>query len=514
MDSGIIESYVEKVYGYAINHTYSREEADELAQEILFTAVRELPRLKDSSKFEPWLWGIANNVTKTFRRIMGKQRAMYSYDMPDNMTYEEEYFDDQEEIYDSLRTKIAMLSSIYREIIVLYYYDGLSTKQISEHLNIPEGTVTWRLSEARKKLKKECTKMNESALRPIRMKIDMYGNGNYDGVSIPFPDVYISDALSQNILYYAYEKAVSVEELAKLCGVPAYFIEERIDNLLKRDAIIEISKGKYQTDFIIWSDKYGIFCEENAEKALLPIMDKLITAIKAVSKEAQTIDFYKANKSDVDLLYLYGMLSFDYIRRHYCKLPCPQHKTKYDGYRWNYIGSIETGKHPRISINSHHSGNLDRGGNCTYTIYFGIDGLNYRKMMSDNYITACYDIINQGASKDIDSIANAIKDGFIIKKSDGSFFVPVPFFTIEQKRAFDAIVEKHFSPLIPEYEAITNKFIAAYKKIFPKHLSDDVERMCQGMFSNLYATVIAYAQKTGAIEKPSDEYYCEVLLQH
>lgn len=97
---------------------------------------------------------------------------------------------------------------------------------------------------------------------------------------------------------------------------------------------------------------------------------------------------------------------------------------------------------------------------------------------------------------------------------DNSLFVPVPFFTTEQKKAFDAIVEKHFSPLIPEYEAITNKFITAYKKLFPKHLSDDVDRMCQSMFSNLYATVIAYARKINAIEKPSDEFYCEVLLQH
>ena len=32
-----IESYIEKVYGYAVNNTYSREEADELSQEILFT---------------------------------------------------------------------------------------------------------------------------------------------------------------------------------------------------------------------------------------------------------------------------------------------------------------------------------------------------------------------------------------------------------------------------------------------------------------------------------------------
>ena len=49
MDANIIESYVEKVYGYAVNHTYSREEADDLSQEILFTVVRELPKLKDLS---------------------------------------------------------------------------------------------------------------------------------------------------------------------------------------------------------------------------------------------------------------------------------------------------------------------------------------------------------------------------------------------------------------------------------------------------------------------------------
>lgn len=72
MEYAIIESYIEKVYGYAVNRTYTREEADELAQEILFTAVRELPRLREESRFEPWLWGIAANVTKSFRRNMGK----------------------------------------------------------------------------------------------------------------------------------------------------------------------------------------------------------------------------------------------------------------------------------------------------------------------------------------------------------------------------------------------------------------------------------------------------------
>ena len=96
-----IESYIEKVYGYAVNRTYCREEADELAQEILFTVFRELPKLRDESKFEPWLWSVAANVTRSFRRSMGKQRAMYSYDTLESLSFEDEYFkwEEEEEIY-------------------------------------------------------------------------------------------------------------------------------------------------------------------------------------------------------------------------------------------------------------------------------------------------------------------------------------------------------------------------------------------------------------------------------
>ena len=513
MNASMIESYVEKVYGYAVNHTYSREEADDLSQEILFTAVRELPKLKDDKKLEPWLWGIASNVTKSFRRHMGKQRAVYSYDIPEDMAYEEDLDSDQDAVYDLLRRKIAMLSSIYRDIIVLYYYDSLSTKQISEQLSIPEGTVTWRLSEARRKLKKECTEMHETALRPIKMNIDIYGSGEYDDIMVPFPSKYINDALSQNILYYSYEKPATVEELAKLCGVPAYYVEYRIINLLKREAVIEVSKGRYQTDFIIWSDKYGFFCEENAEKALLPIMDKLIGAIKAVTKEAANIDFYKAGKSASDLCYLYGMLAFDYLSRHYCTLPFPKIKQKYDGYCWNYIGSVETGKHPRTSIGSQFSANLGSRGTCSHTTWFGMNGIHFRKMMFDTYINACEDLIYEGHSVDKNAVANAIQDGYIVKKDDGSFFVTVPCFTAEQKRTFDAVVEKYFAEPMPEYARIAESFIADYKKLFPKHLSDDVDRMCQNMFLNLYVTVVAYAQKRGDFEMPSKNCYCEVMIQ-
>lgn len=513
MKYDIIESYVEKVYGYSVKHTYSREEADELSQEILFTAVREFSKLRDESKFEAWLWGVASNITKRFRREIGKQRAMYSYDTLDVLSYEDEYFNDQEETYDSLRTKIAMLSAIYRDIIILYYYDGLSTKTISEKLSVPEGTVRWRLSEARKKLKKECTEMNETALRPVKMRLSIYGNGNYNGKSIPFPDVYIDDALSQNILYYCYEEPSSVEELAKTCGVPAYYVEDCIDNLLNRDAIIEVTKGKYQTDFIIWSDKYGIYCEENAEKSLMPIMDELIAALDGIAEEADGIGFYKANKCKNDLRYLYGVMAFSYASKKYCKLPYPWFKKKYDGNEWCYLGNMETGKHRRISIGTQHSVNLGSRGEFSLTAYNAISGITFRQMMYDNYINACADILYDGISKDIDSVVNAIQDGYIIKKDDGSFFVTVPSFTKEQKAEFDSISDKYLAPLMPKYSEIINDFIQGYKKLFPKHLNDDADRMCQNMFVGMYSIIVEYAQRTGKLPMPSENCYCDVMIQ-
>ena len=203
MNTAVIEAYVDKVYAYAIKRTFTEEEAADLSQEILFTAIRELPKLRDESKLAPWLWGLADNVSKSFRRAQGKQRALISYNVPEDFLQEESFAEEQEETYASLRTKIAGLSKIYRDIIILHYYDGLSTKQISERLSIPEGTVTWRLSEARKKLKKECTTMEESALRPKFLGIGITGSGEYSVA--PFPHVYINDALSQNILYYCYE---------------------------------------------------------------------------------------------------------------------------------------------------------------------------------------------------------------------------------------------------------------------------------------------------------------------
>lgn len=513
MNSDILEQYVERVYGYAVNHTYSREEAEELAQEILYTAVRELPKLKEEQKFEPWLWGVASNVTKSYRRFMGKQRAMYSYDTLEPLTYEEEFSEGQEEVYDALRTKIAMLSAIYRDIIVFYYYDDLSVKQISERLNIPEGTVTWRLSEARKKLKKECDTMKESALRPVELAIRISGSGEYNGTTTPFPYTYINDALSQNILYQCYEQARTVEELAGICGVPAFYVEERLDNLLKREAVSEPVKGKYRTEFMIYSDKIGEYGKK-AGVLFTPVVNDMVNAMKKLADDVDELGIYTAGKSKEELVYLYGIMALEHLSKTCNPVEWKEHPVRYDGGRWSYHAHLMNNhKYPVRSLGREQCGNRGNEGTYSHTSYhFG--GFSYREMMRGNQVNVCESVLSGDEVTDTESAALAIEEGYIIRK-DGTLTVAVPAFTKEQYERFTKLAEEAFSPVIDAYTEAVRKYVAGYKKLFPAHLEEDVDRACNYRFLTSYAVdIYELATEQGLLVPPANGSVCDVLVKY
>lgn len=65
--------------------------------------------------------------------------------------------------------------------------------------------------------------------------------------------------------------------------------------------------------------------------------------------------------------------------------------------------------------------------------------MTFREMIRETYINACMDILQHGSPEDSDAAACAIRDGYIRKEPDGSFFVTSPAFTKEQKEKFDAI---------------------------------------------------------------------------
>lgn len=76
-----------------------------------------------------------------------------SFDEVTALVFEDDYNFEFDEEYQNLRRSIAQMSAAYRDIIVMHYYDNLSCRAISQKLGMPEGTVMYRLSMARNKIK-------------------------------------------------------------------------------------------------------------------------------------------------------------------------------------------------------------------------------------------------------------------------------------------------------------------------------------------------------------------------
>ena len=507
MDKMILADYVDRVYGWSVRHTFSCDEADELSQEILLTALRKLPGLRDDSRFEPWLWSIARNTERAFRRSRGQARSLVSIDMIPEMPDSPDDSAEIEETESMLRLNVSRLSAIYREIIILYYFDCLSTKTIAERLGMPEGTVTWRLSEARRKIKKECENMEETALRPVKMRIDIYGSGCFQ-VGAVMPEELISDALSQNILWQAYERPLSVEELSSRCGVPAFYIEDSLANLKKRGAVIEPSRGRFLTDFVIMSDKHGLWLEENAPRAVEPLAGEISAALTRLSADMKSVGFYRAGKSELELSYLYGAMAFSYLNTKYCKLPYPEIPDSYDGNNWRYMGHTEK-EHPVRQLGCQNNSNNASGGHFSGSQY-NFAGFGWRGMITDCELNVCEDLLG-GSTEDKANLASCVRDGFV--SDDGQHRLLIPAFRREEYEKFCTFVEKEFTDIVPAWDSVIVKLAADYAKLFPKHLADDAARLSRYFWFSMFAEVCREWQESGRIERPAAGSFCDVMIE-
>jgi len=157
----LVEKYQKQVYNLALKLTGSRENAEDLAQEVFLKAFRSIGNFRGESKFSVWLYRITSNVCMDFLRSEKRKNTV-------SLTMDEE--DDSEEIEvpdlssmpeEELEKKITRqtvaeglnrLPENQRQILVLREVSGLSYDEISDILSIEPGTVKSRISRARKKL--------------------------------------------------------------------------------------------------------------------------------------------------------------------------------------------------------------------------------------------------------------------------------------------------------------------------------------------------------------------------
>jgi RNA polymerase sigma-70 factor (ECF subfamily) len=140
------------------------EEAEDVLQEGMLNAFRNLRRFEGRSQFSTWLTRIVINAA-LMRLRSRRTRPTVSLDerlsTEDDATYAEQFADPgpnpeqifaREEMRDILRRHLSRLSPVLRSAFLLRELQGLSTQEAAESLGVSEGTLKARLHRAKRQL--------------------------------------------------------------------------------------------------------------------------------------------------------------------------------------------------------------------------------------------------------------------------------------------------------------------------------------------------------------------------
>ena len=145
----LYERHYWMVYRVAYRLSGTKEDAQDIAQEVFVRTARHLKTYQGKAKFTTWLYRTTMNAAIDWRRKVARRR-----EGAEKYYREAEPIDavdsDSSQVLEALDT----LSHQEREAIVLVFYEDMTHREAAEVLGRKEGTVSWRIYQAKRKLKK------------------------------------------------------------------------------------------------------------------------------------------------------------------------------------------------------------------------------------------------------------------------------------------------------------------------------------------------------------------------
>lgn len=144
--------YAARLKRLILFYTGNEDESDDILHDVFMRVYRHVDTFQTERVFSSWIYRIAVNCSKNFRR---KQRKMDSVIMPESSGLEEavnpvspeDMFVREEEQREFYRG-VEGLKDKFKTVFLLRFTEGLSYKEISRVLKSPERTVKWRMQKA------------------------------------------------------------------------------------------------------------------------------------------------------------------------------------------------------------------------------------------------------------------------------------------------------------------------------------------------------------------------------
>lgn len=150
----LIEDNKIPLYRLAKSIVKNEHDIQDAVNETIVKAFENLERLKSRESFKSWIMRILVNECYS---LHNRQKRIK---LEENMNVYNLYYEESNSY--ELMCEIEKLELEFRTVLILFYYEDMSIKSISEVLNVSQGTVKSRLSRAKSKLK---TILEESEAR-------------------------------------------------------------------------------------------------------------------------------------------------------------------------------------------------------------------------------------------------------------------------------------------------------------------------------------------------------------
>jgi RNA polymerase sigma-70 factor, ECF subfamily len=147
----LVAANYQAVYRYAYRLAGTVADAEDLTQKVFLIAQGKMGQLRNIDSSRSWLFTILRNC---FLRDRQRQRPIIESDLPLNIDHFAYSTPDPREIdQEQLQAALDEMPELSRLILVMFYFEERSYREIAQELALPIGTVESRLARAKARLR-------------------------------------------------------------------------------------------------------------------------------------------------------------------------------------------------------------------------------------------------------------------------------------------------------------------------------------------------------------------------
>lgn len=536
----LVDEYSLMLLNWAYKKLGSREKAEELVQNVWLAVFSAMKKSETSGetihKPENFIWKTARFVWCRYLR----ENVRYRMSVPaDDIELADEYdftgalADEEEEkkLISYMRKTVMNLNYAQREVLISFYLDGRTQKEIAGRLGITVSMVKWYLYDTRKKLKEEITSMEkndktEFVYRPRRLHMAISGQ------AVPTLDIsFIENSLTkQNICLRCYYHPMTLDELSESLGIPKAYIEKDLDWLVEKEFMLRTKDG-YSTSFTIESNKdeeakYHLYRKHKAA-----LSDVIVGGLTEAQDKIREIGFYGSDKPIEKLLWLLIYRFANYFIDHYffdgyAEFADQEPPVRPDGGRYFPLGfgnaDFDEPKRAADTPEFDYNGTMCSNNFWWFGLYnFGISEI---EDMMDAYLPE-WEKANNTLSSVLDSgfdasfiddddrltLAKLVQKGFVTL--DGG--MAYPNFCVFTSKEYARLEKEVYAPLAEklkgELKNLVNDLSGLYEKRVPSQLSRYRSRFVVLAIHDIAYFSTYFAFEDNRLYKPADKHDGEFL---